>query len=107
MDTNQSVHTFPIALLKSIDELCSINSDKEYKMNDIIIHNLIEQLDRIELKIDNRVLKNWLSINDVVQTVGHSKSTINRAIKNGELESVKNGGKRMFRKEWVDRWISG
>lgn len=76
-------------------------------MNDIIIHNLIEQLDRIELKIDNRVLKNWLSINDVVQTVGHSKSTINRAIKNGELESVKNGGKRMFRKEWVDRWISG
>jgi excisionase family DNA binding protein len=76
-------------------------------MNDIIIHNLIEQLDRIESKIDNRVLKNWLSINDVVQTVGNSKSTINRAIKNGELESVKNGGKRMFRKEWVDRWISG
>jgi len=76
-------------------------------MEDILYHNLVEQLDRIELKIDNRVLKNWLSINDVVQTVGHSKSTINRAIKNGELESVKNGGKRMFRKEWVDRWISG
>ena len=76
-------------------------------MEDIIYHNLIEQLDRIESKIDNRVLKNWLSINDVVQTVGNSKSTINRAIKMGELKSVKNSGKRMFRKEWVDKWISG
>jgi len=76
-------------------------------MEDIFIHNLQEQLDRIEKKMDNRVLKNWLSINDVVQTVGNSKSTINRAIKRGELKSVKNGGKRMFRKEWVDRWISG
>ena len=76
-------------------------------MEDIIIHNLQEQLDRIEKKIDNRVLKNWLSITDVIQSTGYSKSTINRAIKNGELKSVKNGGKRMFRKEWVDKWISG
>ena len=76
-------------------------------MEDIIIHNLQEQLDRIEKKIDNRVLKNWLSITDVTQATGYSKSTINRAIKRGELKSVKNGGKRMFRKEWIDRWISG
>ena len=76
-------------------------------MTDIIIHNLQEQLDRIESKIDARVLKNWLSITDVIQSTGYSKSTINRAIKNGELKSVKNGGKRMFRKEWVDKWISG
>ena len=76
-------------------------------MNDILYHNLVEQLNRIESKIDTRVLKNWLSINDVIQSAGYSKSTINRAIKNGELESVKNGGKRMFRKEWIDRWISG
>jgi len=76
-------------------------------MEDIIIHNLQEQLDRIEKKIDNRVLKNWLSISDVIYTTGYSKSTINRAIKRGELKSVKNSGKRMFRKEWVDKWISG
>jgi excisionase family DNA binding protein len=76
-------------------------------MEDILYHNLVERLDRIEKKMDNRVLKNWLSITDVTQSTGYSKSTINRAIKNGELESVKNGGKRMFRKEWVDRWISG
>ena len=76
-------------------------------MENVLYHNLIEQLDRIESKIDNRVLKNWLSINDVIQTTGNSKSTINRAIKKGELKSVKNGGKRMFRKSWVDIWISG
>ena len=76
-------------------------------MEDILYHNLVERLDRIENKLDNRVLKNWLSINDVTQATGYSKSTINRAIKKGELKSVKNGGKRMFRKEWVDRWISG
>ena len=76
-------------------------------MNDILYHNLVEQLNRIESKIDTRVLKNWLSINDVIQSAGYSKSTINRAIKMGELKSVKNSGKRMFRKEWVDKWISG
>ena len=76
-------------------------------MEDILYHNLVERLDRIEKKMDNRVLKNWLSITDVIQATGYSKSTINRAIKTGELKSVKNSGKRMFRKEWVDKWISG
>ena len=76
-------------------------------MEDILYHNLVERLDRIEKKMDNRVLKNWLSITDVTQATGYSKSTINRAIKTGELKSVKNSGKRMFRKEWVDKWISG
>ena len=76
-------------------------------MEDILYHNLVERLDRIENLMTNRVLKNWLSITDVIQATGYSKSTINRAIKRGELKSVKNGGKRMFRKEWVDRWISG
>jgi excisionase family DNA binding protein len=76
-------------------------------MENILYHNLVERLDRIEKKMDNRVLKNWLSVTDVTQATGYSKSTINRAIKTGELKSVKNSGKRMFRKEWVDKWISG
>ena len=76
-------------------------------MKDILYHNLVERLDRIENLMTNRVLKNWLSITDVIQATGYSKSTINRAIKMGELKSVKYSGKRMFRKEWVDKWISG
>jgi len=66
-----------------------------------------EQLDRIEKKIDNRLNKTWLSITDVIKTTGLSRSTINRAIALGELKSVKNKGKRMMRKEWIDRWITG
>ena len=76
-------------------------------MEDIIIHNLQEQLDRIEEKIDNRVQKNWLSINDVMASTGFSRSTINRALKLQQLQSVKTGGKRMFRQEWIDQWIKG
>jgi len=76
-------------------------------MTDIFIHNLQEQLDRIEEKIDNRVQKNWLSINDVMTSTGFSRSTLNRAIKLQQLQSVKTGGKRMFRQEWIDQWIKG
>jgi excisionase family DNA binding protein len=38
---------------------------------------------------------------------GLSRSTINRYISNGQLKTVKSGGKRMMRKEWVDKWIMG
>tara|TARA_B110000116_G_C16392519_1_gene383595 strand:- start:253 stop:483 length:231 start_codon:yes stop_codon:yes gene_type:complete len=76
-------------------------------MTDIFIHNLQEQLDRIEEKIDNRVQKNWLSINDVIVSTGFSRSSINRAIRFSHIQSVKTGGKRMFRQEWIDQWIKG
>ena len=74
---------------------------------DIQLYSIAEQLDRIENKIDNRLNKTWLSITDVIKTTGLSRSTINRAIALGELKSVKNKGKRMMRKEWIDRWITG
>jgi len=76
-------------------------------MENVLYHNLIEQLDRIESKIDNRLNKTWLSISDVTQTTGNSRSSLFRAIALGELKSVKNKGKRMMRKEWIDRWITG
>ena len=74
---------------------------------DIYVYGISEQLNRIEDKIDNRLNKTWLSITDVIKTTGLSRSTINRAIALGELKSVKNKGKRMMRKEWIDRWITG
>ncbi len=76
-------------------------------MEDIVIHNLQEQLDRIEKKIDGSYQKNWLSINEVVTSTGFSRSTINRAIKLQQLQSVKTGGKRMFKQKWIDQWIRG
>jgi len=74
---------------------------------DIQLYTIAEQLDRIEKKIDNRLNKTWLSISDVIQYTGYSRSTINRYIANGELKSVKNYGKRMFRIEWIERWLNG
>ena len=50
-------------------------------MNDIEVHNLREQLDRIETKLDNRLNKIWLSTSDVKRETGLSTSTIGRAIK--------------------------
>jgi excisionase family DNA binding protein len=66
-----------------------------------------EQLDRIEKKLDNPLNQVWFSISDVTRLTGLSRSTINRYISNGQLKSVKNCGKRMMRKEWVDKWIMG
>ena len=74
---------------------------------DIHVHNIAEQLNRIEEKIDNRLNKEWLSISDVVKTAGLSRSTVNRAIRLGQLESVKNCGRRMMKQEWVDQWLGG
>ncbi len=72
-----------------------------------MLNAIIDQLDRIEQKIDNRLNKTWFSITDVIRTTGCSRSTIDRAITLGELKSVKNKGKRMIRKEWVEKWIIG
>jgi len=74
---------------------------------DIYVHNISEQLNRIEEKIDNRLNKVWLSITDVIKTTGLSRSTIYRGISLGQLKTVKNGGKRMTKKNWVDTWLGG
>ena len=70
---------------------------------DIQLYSIAEQLDRIENKIDNRLNKTWLSITDVTNVVGLSRSSINRAISLGQLKSVKSGGKRMMKKSWVNQ----
>jgi len=72
-----------------------------------MIQIIIERLDRIEKKLDGKVNKVWLSISDVIRLTGLSRSTINRYISNGQLKSVKSCGKRMMRKEWIDKWIMG
>jgi len=84
-----------------------IHHKNNYYSEEIMIQTITERLDRIEKKIDNRLNKTWLSISDVIQYTGYSRSTINRYISNGELKSVKNYGKRMFRIEWIERWLNG
>lgn len=74
-------------------------------MSDIIIHNLQEQLDRIEQKLDGNIKKDWLTAQDVKTEFGFSLSTIHRAIKHGHLRVSKGTGKNMFKREWVERWL--
>jgi len=74
---------------------------------DIHVHNISEQLNRIEEKIDNRLNKDWLSVTDVVKTTGLSRSTIQRGISLNQLQSVKSGGKRMMKKSWIEKWLVG
>ena len=74
---------------------------------EIFVYNISEQLNRIEEKIDNRLNKEWLSITDVVKSVGISRSTLQRAIKLNQLQSVKSGGKRMMKKSWIEKWLVG
>ena len=73
----------------------------------IELNNVIERLDRIESKIDRKVDMYWLSLSDVSRVTSLSRSTIQRAITKGELKTVLHGGKRMVRKEWLDKWILG
>ena len=49
----------------------------------------------------------WLSVKEVMIVTGLSRSTINRAIQKGELVSVMKGGKRMIKRDWIDKWIQG
>ena len=66
-----------------------------------------EKLEDISKKIDKKIRASWFSIKEVMIVTGLSRSTISRAIQKGELVSVIKGGKRMIKREWVDKWIEG
>ena len=68
---------------------------------------IIEQLDRIEKKLDGSFQNKFLSINEVSKLVSLSTSTIRRAIIKGELKCSKRLGKLLFQESDVSKWING
>ncbi len=72
-------------------------------MND----SLLERLDRIEEKIDQKLLIRYLDISQVCKMTSISDSTIRRAIRKGVLKCSKKTGKLLFMESDVRRWISG
>lgn len=68
---------------------------------------IIEQLDRIEKKLDGNFKNQFLSINQVSKLTSLSTSTIRRAIKKGQLKCSKKLGKLLFLESDVRKWISG
>ena len=74
-------------------------------MNDIL--PIIEQLERIEKKLDGSFSNKFLSINQVSRLVSLSPSTIRRAVAKGELKCSRRIGKLLFQESDVRKWLNG
>ena len=71
------------------------------------IFPIIEQLDRIEKKLDSKHINRYLSINQVCALTSLSPSTIRRAVAKGELKCSRKLGKLLFLESEVRRWLNG
>ena len=67
---------------------------------------IIEQLNRIENKLDGNFRNQYLNIAQVAQLTSLSQSTIRRAVAKGELKCSKKLGKLLFLEMDVRRWLS-
>ena len=74
-------------------------------MNDIL--PIIEQLDRIEKKLDGKQTNKYLSIIQVASLTSLSTSTIRRAVARGHLKCSRRLGKLLFLETDVRKWING
>ena len=71
-----------------------------------MISNIVEQLDRIEKKLDGKSSNRYLGIYEVATLTSLSASTIRRAIRRGELKCSKKLGKLLFLERDIRRWLS-
>ena len=76
-------------------------------MTNINLLPIMEQLDRIEKKLDGSFNNQFLSINEVSKMISLSSSTIRRAIKRGELKCCRKLGKLLFQETEIRRWLNG
>ena len=72
-------------------------------MNDIL--PIIEQLERIEKKLDGNFSNKFLSINQVSALVSLSPSTIRRSVARGHLKCRRRLGKLLFLESDVRKWL--
>ena len=68
---------------------------------------IIERLDRIEKKLEEKLSNRFLNIKQVSELTSVSTSTIRRAISKGELKCSKKLGKLLFQESDVRRWLNG
>ena len=66
---------------------------------------IVEAIEKLSDKIDNRFGNEWLSTNDVVKYAKVSKRTIGEHIKKGTLKVSQRFGKNLFKRSWVDTWL--
>ncbi len=68
---------------------------------------IIEKLDQIIKKINQKESIGYLSIKDVKALTTLSESTIRRSIKKGHLKCIKKFGKLLFSEQEVKKWLEG
>ena len=77
-------------------------------MNEIIIP-LIERLDKIESLIKKTTTNKskLMTLKDVADYSSLSQVSVRRAIQKGMLKPFKDTGKKLFKKDDIDRWLNG
>ena len=77
-------------------------------MNEIIIP-LIERLDKIESLIKKTTTNKskLMTLKDVAEYSSLSQVSVRRAIQKGMLKPFKDTGKKLFKKDDIDRWLNG
>jgi len=75
------------------------------------IPEMIELLKDINLKLNNQVQSNWLSVTQLTKYIDYSKSSIYKKIENNEfiqnIHYFRQDKKLMFDKNEIDNWIRG
>jgi hypothetical protein len=67
---------------------------------------ILERLDRIENTLSNKIEDRWLNIAEASKYASLSTTRIRKAVLLGELRVSKNGGRLLFKSEWIDKWLN-
>ena len=67
---------------------------------------IIERLERIEEKIDKIYIDNWMSTKAVSICASLSPKTLDQAVHRGDLRVSQKIGKNLYKREWIDRWLT-
>tara|TARA_R110002020_G_scaffold46172_1_gene131486 strand:+ start:1191 stop:1406 length:216 start_codon:yes stop_codon:yes gene_type:complete len=70
------------------------------------VNAILKRLDKIETSLSNKTEDNWLNINGVRDYTSLSIPKIRKAVRGGELKVSRSGGRLLFKKSWVDKWLN-
>ena len=69
----------------------------------MILNRILKEIENIKSISNDK----WLTIKQTVRYTGLSDSTIRRAIRKGILKAGNKGGKLVFKRTNIDRWLHG
>ena len=69
------------------------------------IFAVLEKLNELAEKIDDKLGDRWLTMQEVSRYTGLSQRTLHPAILKGTLKVSQATGKNLFRRSWIDEWL--